>query len=129
MPSIRADKQIFPFFDSVKTPVAAAGTSESFHNNGFSTLILEVSGAEGIKLTVEGCINILNTDGTTKTDAECTWTQLAVIDMSAYNVLEEVEGNGIFAIGINGNARVRVVISEISGSATITGVAEVQYGN
>ncbi len=125
MPSIRTDKQIFPFFDSVKTPVTEAGTSESFHNNGFATLILEVSDATSIKLTVEGCINILNTNGTTKTDEECAWTTLAAIDLSAYSVLDEISSNGIYAIGINGSARVRVVVSEISGSATITGVAEV----
>lgn len=125
MPSIRTDKQIFPFFDSVKTPVTAAGTSESFHNNGFATLILEVSDATSIKLSVEGCINILNTNGTTKTDEECTWTTLAAISLSGYEVLDEIDQNGIYAIGINGSARVRVVVSEISGSATITGVAEV----
>lgn len=125
MPSIRTDKQIFPFFDSVKTPVTEAGTSESFHNNGFSTLILEISDATSISLTVEGCINILNTDGTAKTDEECTWSTLAVIGLGSYNVADAITDNGIYAIGINGTARVRVVVSAISGSATITGVAEV----
>lgn len=124
MPSIRTDKQIFPFFDSVKTPVSAAGTSEPFRNNGFSTLTLEVSGATSIALSVEGCVNIIKPNGETMTDEECSWTPLAIINMSDFSVLSEIADNGIYAIGINGNARVRVVVSSIEGEAIITGVAE-----
>lgn len=125
MPSVRTDKQIFPFFDSVKTPVTAAGTSESFYNNGFSTLNLEVATSGSIALYVEGCINILNTDGTAKTDAQCEWTQLAIISLSDYSVSDTITEAGIYAIGINGTARVRVVVTSASGNATIVGVAEV----
>ena len=124
MPSIRTDKQIFPFFDSVKTPVSTAGTSEAFRNNGFETLILEVSGATSISLTVEGCINIIKPNGETMTDEECSWTPLAIINMTGFEVLSEITSNGIYAIGINGNARVRTVIDSIEGEAVITGVAE-----
>ena len=125
MPSIRADKQIFPFFDSVKTPVTAAGTSESFHNNGFSTLNLEVSTSGSVSLYVEGCINILNADGTTKTDAQCEWTKLAIISLADYSVADTISAAGIYAVGINGTARVRAVVTSASGNTTIVGVAEV----
>lgn len=125
MPSLRADKQIFPFFDSVKTPVTAAGTSESFHNSGFSTLDLEVSTSGSVSLYVEGCVNILNTDGTAKTDAQCEWTKLAAISLSDYSVSDTITAAGIYAVGINGTARVRVVVTAASGNTTIVGVAEV----
>ena len=125
MPSIRTDKQIFPFFDSVKTPISAAGTSEPFYNNGPSVLNLEVSTSGSVSLTVEGCINILNTDGTTKTDAQCEWTELAIISLSDYSVSSSITAPGIYAIGINGTARVRVVVASASGETTIVGVAEV----
>ena len=124
MPSIRTDKQIFPFFDSVRTPVSAAGTSEPFRNNGFASLTLEVSGASSIALTVEGCVNIIKPNGEAMSDVECSWTPLAIINMSDFSVLSEIANNGIYAIGISGSARVRVVISSIEGEAIITGVAE-----
>ncbi|MBO7732408.1 MAG: hypothetical protein J6S67_07640 [Methanobrevibacter sp.] len=123
MANIRADKQIFPFFDSVHTPITAAGTSSSFHNNGFSTLIIEVTGtAEGY---VEGCMNIINPDGSTKTDDECVWGELGLIDLKAYKVLEEFQESGHYAVGINGMARVRIVVISVTGEVTILGVAEV----
>lgn len=128
MPSIRADKQVFPFFNSVKVPVTAAGTSDSFHNSGFDTLALEVSPSGSsssvtIEGYVEGCINIVAPDGTTLEDADCAWTQLALIDatLNKQTTFEQ----GIYFVGINGMARVRVVVTSISGSATIVGVAEV----
>ena len=124
MPSIRTDKQIFPFFDSVKSPLTAAGTSESFHNSGFSTMILEIANATAISAKVEACVNILKPNGEAMTDNECEWTQLAVIGMSDYAVSDSISDNGIYAIGINGTARVRVVVESVSGSAVITGVAE-----
>ena len=77
-----------------------------------------------IALTVEGCVNIIKPNGDTMTDAECSWTPLAIISMSDFSVLSEIADNGIYAIGINGSARVRVVISSIEGEAVITGVAE-----
>ena len=125
MPSIRIDKQIFPFFDSVKNPISAAGTSESFHNNGFSTMIIEVDASGSASMTVEGCINIIESDGETKEDSDCTWTELAIINLSDYSVLSSITASGIYAVGINGTARVRIVCSSISGTATIVGVAEV----
>lgn len=125
MASIRVDKQIFPFFDSVKTPITAAGTSESFFNSGFSVINIEVATGGSASLTVEGCINILKPDGTAKTDAECDWTQLAVINLSDYSVSDTITAAGIYAVGINGTARVRVVAGSVSGETTIVGVAEV----
>ena len=123
MPSVRVDKQYFPFFDSVKVPVTAAGTSDSFYNVGYDTMILEVTGtAAGY---VEGCVNIVQPDGTTKTDAQCAWSKLALINFKNYDVTENFSGAGQYAIGINGMSRVRVGLTSVSGEATILGVAEV----
>ena len=123
MPSIRVDKAIFPFFDSVRTPVTAAGTSDAFHNAGYSTMILEVS--DGVEGSVEGCINIVNPDGSTKTDNECDWSSLALINMADYAVGDTFTEAGHYAVGINGMSRVRIVLTSVSGEATILGVAEV----
>ena len=125
MPSIRADKQIFPFFDSVKTPISAAGTSESFHNNGFSTLMIEVSGASSIDMEIEGCINILDANGEPKEDANCVWTKLGLYNLNDFSFAKKITGNGIYAISIDGTARVRVVVNSVSGNTTILGSASV----
>lgn len=123
MASIRMDKQIFPFFDSVKTPITVAGISDSFHNAGFSIITIEVTGDE-VEGVVEGCINIVKPDGTTKTDDECEWMSLALIDLKDYSVYTKIPGEGHYCIGINGMARVRVNLTSISGESTIVGVAE-----
>lgn len=122
MPSIRTDKQIFPFFDSVKTPVTEAGTSDAFHNNGFGTMTIEVAGTAGGY--VEGCMNIVNSDGTTKTDSECSWTKLGLINMENFSVSSTFSAEGKYCVGINGMARVRVVLSSVTDSVTIVGTAE-----
>ena len=122
MPSIRMDKQIFPFFDSVKNPVSAAGTSDSFHNNGFGLITIEVTGTASGR--VEGCINIINPDGTTKDDADCVWSTLGLINVENFSAVSSFTGTGHYAVGINGMARVRVVLTSVSGTATIVGVAE-----
>ena len=123
MPSIRVDKHYFPFFDSVKVPVTAPGTSDSFLNAGYDTMILEVAGTAGGY--VEGCINIMQPDGTTKPDAQCAWNKLALINLKDYDVTESFSAAGQYAIGINGMSRVRVVLTSVSGEATVLGVAEV----
>lgn len=123
MSSIRLDKQIFPFFDSVKTPVTASGTSESFHNNGFGSMTIEVSGAASGE--IEGCINILNADGSVKADSACSWSSLAVVNLGDLSLSSSFSGIGHYSVSISGMARVRVVLSSVSGSVTIVGVAEV----
>ena len=122
MPSIRTDKQIFPFFDSVKNPITSIGVSDAFHNNGFGTMTIEVDGVAGGY--VEGCMNIINSDGSAKTDNECSWTKLALINMEDFSVSSTFTTTGKYCIGINGMTRVRVVLTSISGSAVIVGTAE-----
>lgn len=123
MPSIRVDKQIFPFFDSVKTPITSSGTSESFHNNGFASMMLEVTGeATGV---VQGCVNIVNPDGSTKTDEECSWQILGLINVKNFDLTEGFSAAGQYSFTISGMARVRIVLSSVSAGATLVGVAEV----
>ena len=121
----RVDKQIFQFFDSVKSPVTSAGTSDSFFNIGYSSMTLEVSGTGSIAGRVEACMNILNSDGTAKTDAQCTWTTLGILNLTSFAMGTSFSANGVYAFAIDGLARVRVVLTSVSGSATVVGTAEV----
>ena len=57
MANVRVDYQIFPFADSVKTPITESGATKSFHNHGYRSLTLEISGdVTSINLKVEGCL-------------------------------------------------------------------------
>ena len=104
--------QIFPFFDSVKNPITTDQTSGSFNNNGYNHLTLEVSGTGSASITVEGCINILNADGSVKKDADCSWT---VIN-------DEVSAVGIYQIDITGLSRVHLKAENVTGTGlTIVG--------
>lgn len=124
MANIRADKEIHVFFDSVNTPLSAAAVSPSIGTNGFQVLTLEVTGADA-SLTVQGCLNVIGRDGLLKPDAECEWTNLAIINLSDYSVIEEITEKGVYAIGIGDTARYRVNVTSVSGSATIIGFAGV----
>ena len=124
MANIRTDKEIHVFFDSVKTPVSAAAVSPSIGTNGFQVLTLEVSEADA-SLTVQGCLNVIGADGLLKADANCEWTDLAIIDLSDYSVIDKITKKGIYCIGIGDTARYRVNLESVDGSATIIGYAGV----
>lgn len=125
MPSIRLDKQIFPFFNSVKTGEVKAGESSTFNNNGFNIMKLEIGTSSNFPtIGVFGCVNILNEDGTEKTDDECSWFALSGIDRN-FNIVSLINTNGLFSFSIDGLARVKItnIGSDLDG--TIVGVAEV----
>ncbi len=120
------NKKIFPFFDSVKDPVRKTGVSDSLIlNHLYSAVSVEVSGITSGDIAVEGCINSLNSDGTVKTDEECSWSKLSLIDLNGMKTIDNITANGIYAVGVDGMSRVRVVINSVSGAATIVGVAGV----
>ncbi len=126
MPGNYLQKQIFPFFNSVKKPVTETGTSDSFCANYlYSTMNIEVSGVTSGDIIIEGCINILNKDGSNKKEDECVWTKLSFVDLSTMTLGSSIVSDGIYSVGIDGMSRVRIVINSISGSATIVGVAGV----
>lgn len=113
----------FPFFGSVKNPVTAPGVSGACFNNGFDLLVLEVSGATTIEAVVEGCINNIDADGNQLDEADCVYTELTIMDIG-YNIVEKIEDNGIYYIGINGCSRVRVNATALTGSVKIVGALE-----
>ncbi len=120
------NKKVFPFFNSVKNPVGKAGTSDALILSYlYSSMNIEVSGVTSGDISVEGCINTLNPDGSVKTDEECSWSKLSLIDLNGMKTIDSIPGDGIYALGVDGMSRVRVVINSISGSATIVGVAGV----
>ena len=126
MPSIRLDKQIFPFFNSVKKGEIESAESSVFNNNGFNIMKLEVNTKSNgsIMIGVLGCVNILNEDGTEKTDDECSWVPLSGIDNN-FNIVSLIGRNGLFSFSIDGLARVKITNLGSSLSGTIVGVAEV----
>jgi len=122
MANTNLNYKIVPLFNSNKTPVTVAGTSESVYNTGYSTFTLEVAGTAVGR--VEGCINIANADGSPKADNECSWTTLGIINMQSYAFSQGFTQGGKYAIGINGMARIRVVLTSVTGSVTLVGVME-----
>lgn len=111
----------FPFFNSVKQPLTAPRISNSYWNNGFDTLSVEITGTKDITLTVQGCINTLDEDVRPKKDTECEWTDLAVISAADYSMTTEISGKGIYFVGITGCSRIRLNVTSVSGKATILG--------
>ena len=119
----RVDLQIFSFFDSSKNPVTAAGESESFRNNGFGKMTLEISGdVSGIGLKMEGCVNILSADGQTLPDDEVLWTPLILENLSDGTQTTSVTAKGLYAADVSGIQRVRCNLITISGEAIISAV-------
>lgn len=121
MPNLNLNVKIFPFFDSVKTPLTSDGTSDSFGNNGYDNLTLEVSGAGSGVFAVQGCVNTLNADGNPLDDEDCAWTTLAVINANSYSKATSIGANGIYYVGVHGVSRVRVAATSVSGPKTIVG--------
>ncbi len=116
----KLDQQKFPFFRGA----SAAATSDIYNNSAYGVLTLEVSGASSISLKVQGCVNVENADKTLIPDNNLVWSDLAVIDTKDYSVGSSITANGIYAIGISGLAKIRVVIESISGTANVIGVME-----
>lgn len=120
------NKIIFPFFNSVKVPISAGGSSDSLRLNClYDSVTLEISGGGTGMIYVEGCINILNADGSTKTDAQCSWTKMSMMDMKTMSIVDVIKGDGIYSITTSGLNRIRVTIESISSPITVVGVAGV----
>ena len=124
MATSRVDYQIFPFADSVKTPIEESGATKSFHNHGYRSLTLEISGdVSSINLKVEGCINIIDAAGNNLDDDQVYWIGIPLVDATTGGVVNTAEKKGIFRVDITGLLRVRVSVESISGAATVVGVA------
>ena len=115
----------FPFFNSVKNPVSAAGTSDPVYNSGYDLLILEISGTvTAISLEVEGCINQLNGNGNQLDESDCDYSTLTVFKAEDYSMSTSVTDKGVYYVPINGRSRVRVKINSVTGDAIIVGALE-----
>ena len=120
--------QIFPFFDSVKNPITTDQTSDSFHNNGYDRLTIEVSGSGSGKFEIQGCVNTQGADGQPLDDANCSWTSTKVLDITDYEMKDKIEATGIFQIVITGMSRVRVKATDVSGTGlTVVGALSRRY--
>lgn len=105
-----ATDYIFHFFGEGS---GASGTdSPEFHNHNCTDLTLEVKGgAGGFPFTVKGLVDL---------DGEARWSDLAIIDLKDFSVLDKIEKDGLYAIGVGGIQRIKVVAYAQS-QATVTG--------
>lgn len=124
MAKASVDQRTYIFFDSLKNGVSQAGTSESIFNNNYSVLNLEISGTTAISGYMEGCVNTVDGDGNPLTDAQCAWSKLNTINATTFEAGTTITNNGIYTISLTGIRRYRFVISSITGSGKITGVAQ-----
>lgn len=117
------DVKYFPFYDSVKNPITQSGISSPCYNAGYDTLILEISGADSISATVEGCVNSIDSNSNSLEESDCPYTSLSIMDKE-YNFIDSITSDGIYYIAINGCSRVRINTASITGSARIVGALE-----
>lgn len=121
MTNLNLNVQVFPFFDSVKNPLSENRTSDSFKNNGYDNMTLEISGTGSGTIVVQGCVNTLDANGNQKADADCSWVNLAALSASNLQKIESITEKGIYFIGVGGISRIRVNVTNISGTITIVG--------
>lgn len=96
-------------------------TSKSIKCYGMHKASLEIVGATTISITVEGCVNATNVDtGTQLNDGEITWTKLATISATSLEKVDTLNKNGIYYIDLSGIQRVRLNVTSISGTPTIS---------
>lgn len=113
--------QIVPFFDSVKNPLAADGTSKGYWVNGYDNLAVEVSGTGSGAIVVQGCINTLDADDQQMDDQDINWTDLSMLSATNYSQKATITENGIYYVGVSGISRVRIQATGVSGTLTIVG--------
>lgn len=107
---IAATNYIFHFFGEGS---GASGTeSPEFHNHNCTDLTLEVKGgAGGFPFVVKGMVDL---------DGEPQWNALAIINLGDFSVTDKIEKDGVYAIGVGGIQRIKVV-AEAASQATVTG--------
>lgn len=110
------------FFNSRVTPLTAVPTTvDTWFNGGYDTFIVEVSGTGSISAKVMGCVNICDPDGKRLPAADRPFTALKVINLKSFDVTDTISSAGIYAVGVQGIANVKVDIISLSGSFTVVG--------
>lgn len=113
--------RIFPFFDSVRTPLEADATSDGCRNSGYDNLTLEIGGEGTANVTVEGCVNTQNAKNIDLEDSECNWYPLAALSAQDYSKSSAISAKGIYFVGVSGVSRIRVKATSVSGKVQIVG--------
>lgn len=116
----KLDQKRFPFFREQ----SSAGVSDIFNNTMYGSLTLEISGVEAIQLKVQGCIKIEDADKNPIPEQDLEWSDLGLIAIKNFTVVETAVANGIYSVSIAGLNKVRVVIESVTGDATVIGVLE-----
>lgn len=112
--------RIIPFFNSVKEKVSKVGISGSVYNGGYGLLTLEVVGDGSLSCTTEGTVNTIDGNSIGLKEDEMAWNTVLMFD-SSFNKVESITGAGIYYVVAKGMSRIRLNISEISGSFQIVG--------
>lgn len=95
--------------------------SNSFKcNANINQALLSIEGASTVALTVEGCINDVDEEGKKLLDDDCTWIDLALVNVSNLSVVTSVEDNGAFYVTLSGFARVRINPTTLTGAPKIS---------
>lgn len=111
---------IYPFFKEGKTgpahglPPQTSGLDEStvFNNQVYADLTLEAKGdAACFPIQILGCVD---------QEGEKVWTKLAIINMTNFDVTDEVPAEGIYAVGVSGIIGVKAKLAA-PGNVTVTG--------
>lgn len=96
-------------------------TSKSIKCYGMHKASLEIVDATTLSITVEGCVNATNVDtGAQLNDEDITWTTLAIISATSLEQVYTLTENGIYYIDLSGIQRVRLNVTLISGTPTIS---------
>ena len=96
-------------------------TSKSIKCYGMHKASLEIVDATTISITVEGCVNATNIEtGAQLTDEEITWTKLATISATSLEKVDTLTEDGIYYIDLSGIQRVRLNVTSITGTPTIS---------
>ena len=111
------------FFNSRAKPLTAVPTEQDtwYNKGGVDQFVIEVSGAEEIKATVEGCINLCDVNGNRLSVNERAFSALKIIDLSTLTTTDEITKNGLYAVGVGGVANIRINITALSGNVIIVG--------
>ena len=104
----------FTLFNSIFNPVSTTCT-EVFQNNGYQTIILEITGDfSNLSLKIKGAV-FMDQDLADMVVLEC-------LDLGTKLPVQEIENKGIYKISVAGLQKIGFFLNEIEGgSVTIVG--------
>ena len=94
--------------------------SKMFECSNLQTMTLEIKGVDTCDITVEGAVNIYDTEGSVLDEDDIDFTQLGLISASDYSVVDKATTKGIYYLSLGGVRGVRLNCSNLSSDTIIT---------